>query len=175
MSRRAVFKHISWINCIPRHSIKNLNEWIWKRTDQNERVIGDNLAPGANFLKYTVWQTLFSWQHSSNFHWDCKMAACSNVTKTLQQEVVQIKAKGMTLSVMAREVSHSKSVISRTLQIYSDNNSFKSPRKAGRPLKTNAQDDRIMQRLSLGNRFNTAAGIACQFLAEQGKDLSRHI
>ncbi len=31
-----------------------------------------------------------------------------------------------------------------------------------------------MQRLSMGNRFNTAAGIACQFSAEQGKDLSRH-
>ena len=31
-----------------------------------------------------------------------------------------------------------------------------------------------MQRLSMGNRFNTAAGIARQFSAEQGKDLSRH-
>ncbi len=32
-----------------------------------------------------------------------------------------------------------------------------------------------MQRLSMGNRFNTAAGIACQFSNEQGKNLSQHL
>ena len=31
-----------------------------------------------------------------------------------------------------------------------------------------------MRRLSMGNWFNTAAGIARQFSVEQGKDLSGH-
>ncbi len=50
------------------------------------------------------------------------------MTETLQQEVIQMKDKGMTLSAIAREVGHSKSVISRILQVYndSDTNSFKS-------------------------------------------------
>ncbi len=34
--------------------------------------------------------------------------------------------------------------------------------------KTNVREDRIMRRISMGNRFNTAAGIACQFSTEQG-------
>ncbi len=53
---------------------------------------------------------------------------------------------------------------------HNDTNSFKSPKKAGHPYKTNAQEDRIMQKRSVGNQFNTAARIACQFSAEQGKD-----
>ncbi len=64
------------------------------------------------------------------------MAGCSKVMETLRQEVIQMKAKGMTLSAIAREVGHSKSVISRILQLYNDTNSFKSPKKAGRPPKT---------------------------------------
>ncbi len=31
-----------------------------------------------------------------------------------------------------------------------------------------------MRRISMGNRFNTAAGIACQFNVEQVMDLSWH-
>ena len=102
------------------------------------------------------------------------MAGCSKVTETLRQLVVQIKAKGMTLSAIAREVGRSKSVISRILKTNKDTDSFQSPKKAGRPHKTSAREDRIMRRLSMGNRFNTAAGIAHQISAEQGKDLSWH-
>ncbi len=72
---------------------------------------------------------------------------------------------------IAREAGHSKSVISRILHLYNVTNSFKSPKKAGCPQKTNAWEDRIMQRISMGNRFNTAAGIACQLSTEQGKCL----
>ncbi len=68
----------------------------------------------------------------------------------------------------------SKSVISTILQLYNDTNSFKSPKKAGRSHKTNTQEGRIMQRTSMGNRLNTAAGIARQFSNEQGNDLSQH-
>ncbi len=72
------------------------------------------------------------------------MAGRSKVTETLQQEVVQMKAKGMTLSASARESGHSKSAISWILQDYNDTNSFKSPKKAGHPRKINAREDRVM-------------------------------
>ncbi|KAL7871100.1 hypothetical protein SRHO_G00085970 [Serrasalmus rhombeus] len=93
------------------------------------------------------------------------MESRSKVTETLRQQVVKMKIKGVTLS--AREVGRSKSVISRILHLSNTTNSFKSPKKAGRPQKTNAREDRIMRRISMGNRFNTAAGIARQFSTEQ--------
>ncbi len=63
-----------------------------------------------------IWQTLFNWQHSSNFHWNCKMVDSSKVTETLWQEVVQMKAKGMILSA----IYHSTSVISRIEEVVSE-------------------------------------------------------
>ncbi|KAL0150600.1 hypothetical protein M9458_054101 [Cirrhinus mrigala] len=102
------------------------------------------------------------------------MVGRSKVTESLRQQVVQMKAKGMTLSAIARQVGRSKSVISKILNLYNITNSFKSPKKAGRPWKTNTREDRILRRISMGSRFHTAAGIAHQFSAEQGKDLSHH-
>ncbi|KAF7702517.1 hypothetical protein HF521_001800, partial [Silurus meridionalis] len=78
------------------------------------------------------------------------------------------------LSAIARQAGLSKFVISRILNLYNITNSFKSTKKAGRPRKTNTREDRILRRISMGNRFHTAAAIAHQFSAEQGKDLSRH-
>ncbi|KAF7702952.1 hypothetical protein HF521_021959, partial [Silurus meridionalis] len=98
----------------------------------------------------------------------------SKVTESLRQQVVQMKAKGTTLSAIARQVGPSKSVISRILNLYNITNSLKSAKKAGRPRKTYTREDRILRRISMGNRFHTAAGIAHQFSAEQGKDLCRH-
>ncbi len=65
-------------------------------------------------ISLIVWQTHFNWQHSSNFHWDCKIAGCSKLTA---KGGVQMKAKGMTLSATAREAGHSKPVISQILQV----------------------------------------------------------
>lgn len=73
------------------------------------------------------------------------------------QQVVLMKAKGITLSAIAKEAGHFRSVISRVLQLYKDTNSFKSPKYAGRPRKTNAQEHRIMEKPLIGNWFNTAA------------------
>ncbi len=91
------------------------------------------------------------------------MAGCSKVTETLRQEAVQMKAKGMKISFIAREVGRSKSGISRILQHYNDTNS--SPPKAWSSTYSikNAWEDRLMRRPLAGNGFNTAAGIACQF------------
>ncbi len=50
-------------------------------------------------------------------------AGRTKVTESLRQEVVQMKAKGMTRSPTAREVGHSKSVILQILQLYNDANS----------------------------------------------------
>ena len=68
-----------------------------------------------------------------------------------------MKAKEMTLSAITREVSCSKSVISRILHLYNVTKSFKSPERPGCLRKTNAKEDRMMQRISVGTWFPTAA------------------
>lgn len=101
------------------------------------------------------------------------MMGCSKMTETLQKDVVQMKAEGMTLPVIVREAGHSISVISKFLQLYNYTNSFNFPKKAGHPSKT--QEDRIMHILLKGNRFNTTAGIAWHFSNEWGMDLSQQV
>ncbi|KAI5107439.1 interleukin-1 receptor type 1-like [Silurus meridionalis] len=103
------------------------------------------------------------------------MVGRSKVNESLRQQDVQMKAKGMTLSAITRQVGHSKSVISRILKLYNITNSFKSAKKAGRPRKTNTREDRKLRRIIMGNRFHTAAGIAHQFSAEQCLSFTEHL
>ncbi len=99
------------------------------------------------------------------------MVSCSKVSETLQQQVVQTKVNS----------SHSKK--SWSFQIWDFENIaslqchklIQVPPKGWSSTKTNAQEDKIIQRISVSSWFNTAAGIARQFGAEQGKDLSWHI
>ncbi len=37
-------------------------------------------------ISLIVWQIHFNWQHSSNFHWDCKIAGRSKLTETLKKK-----------------------------------------------------------------------------------------
>lgn len=57
-------------------------------------------------------------------------------SKVIETAGCLTKAKVMNLSAIAREAGHSKFVISRILYLY-NTNSFKTPKKADRPLKTN--------------------------------------
>ncbi len=99
------------------------------------------------------------------------MVSCSKVSETLQQQVVQTKVNS----------SHSKK--SWSFQIWDFENIaslqchklIQVPPKGWASTKTNAQEDKIIQRISVSSWFNIAAGIARQFGAEQGKDLSWHI
>lgn len=101
------------------------------------------------------------------------MPSHSKVTEALCRQVVQMKSDGLPVSAIAREVGRSKSVISRILKLYNDTKSFKSRKKAGRPRKASPREDRLIQRLSMGDRFDTAAGISRQ-ITDVGLEVSRH-
>ncbi|KAL0176947.1 hypothetical protein M9458_029277, partial [Cirrhinus mrigala] len=90
------------------------------------------------------------------------MAVCSEVTESLQQQIVQIKAKETTLSATAREFGHSKSVISQILQF------IQVLLKGWSSIQDNVETLN-------GERFNAAAGIARQFSAEQRKILNHKV
>ncbi len=122
-------------------------------------------------ISLIIWQSLFNWQ--PNFPVFTDFARWRAILKWLKPSDNRL-SRWRPIAAIAREVGCSKCVISRILGLYNVTNSFKSPKNAGHPWKTNAWEDRIMWRISMGNRFNTAAGIARQLRAEQGKDLSQH-
>ncbi len=122
-------------------------------------------------ISLIICQTLFNWQ--PNFPVFTDFARWWAILKWLKPFCSRL-SRWRPIAAIARKAGRSKSVISRILHLYNVTNSFKSPKKAGHPRKTNAREDRIMGRISMGNRFNTEAGIAHQFSAEQGKDLSWH-
>ena len=101
------------------------------------------------------------------------MSSRSKVDEPLRRKVVTLKTQGMTISAIAKEISRSKSVISRILKLYDDTGSFKSPKTSGRPRKTTHQQNQTIQKLSMVDRFDTAAGIARQVTEEFGMKVSR--
>ena len=71
-----------------------------------------------------------------------------------------MKSGGPSLSVIERDVGRSKIVILRILKLHNDTNSFNSTKKPGRLRKTSLREDRMIQRLSMGDLFDTVAGIS---------------
>ena len=98
----------------------------------------------------------------------CKMSTHSKVTDAPRRQVVKMKNGGKSLSPLSSE-----SVISRILRLHNDTNSFNSTKKAGRPRKTSLREYRMIQRLSMGDHFDTATGISRQIIADLGKEVSR--
>ena len=91
------------------------------------------------------------------------------VTEVLRRQVVQMKSGRLSLSAIGRDVGRSNSVITRNLKLHNDTNSFNSTKKTGHP-----RVDRIIQRLSMGDRCHTAAEIPRQIISNLAKDMSRH-
>ena len=60
---------------------------------------------------------------------------------------------------ISEKVKRSKSVVGRVVKSYSDTGKIVSAFKTGRPRKTSAREDRIMQRMSLKDRFKSCPEI----------------
>ena len=101
------------------------------------------------------------------------MAPHVKVTPELRKEVVSLKASGLSLSAISREVNRSKSVISRILKLYDKNKTFCPTSKAGRPRITTKREDRAMKRFVEKDPFETASGISRKIKKDFDKDVSR--
>ena len=66
-------------------------------------------------------------------------------------------------------------VIRIFMKLHNDTNSFNSTKKDGRLRKINPREDRMIQRLSIEDLFDTTAGISRQISTNLGKEVSRHI
>ena len=101
------------------------------------------------------------------------MARRQQVNETLRANAVNLRKQGFTITSIANQLNRSKSVISRIVKLYNETGRLRSPKKVGRPRKTSPREDRIMQRLSLKDRFQSAAGISRQVGQDNDIQVSR--
>ena len=86
-----------------------------------------------------------------------------NQTFAFIQEGRSVEGR-MTLSSTSSLVNWSISVISRISKLHETTGCYKSNTEKGRLRKTTRNDNRAMERITLVDRFETAAGISHKFL-----------
>ena len=67
------------------------------------------------------------------------------------------------VSETARIVGRSKSVVSRVLKRYNEENSLEEKQKSGRPRKTDKRDNKVLVRMAKENRFKSSRKLANKF------------
>ena len=77
------------------------------------------------------------------------------------------------ISATAKIVRRSISVVWRVVNRYNQEGSLEEKQKSGRPRKTTSREDRDLVRMSLKDRFETAASISRKFKENTGKIISR--
>ena len=73
--------------------------------------------------------------------------------------MVKLHQEKHTIREISEKVKRSKSVVGRVVKSYNDTGQIVSAFKTGRPRKTSAREDRIMQRMSLKERFKSCTEI----------------
>ena len=76
------------------------------------------------------------------------MAKRQQLDYSVRQDIVKLHKEKHTIREISEKVKRSKSVIGRVVKSYNDTGKIVSAFKTGRPRKTSAREDRIMQRMS---------------------------
>ena len=87
------------------------------------------------------------------------MAKRQKLEYYVRQAIVKLHKEKHTIIEISKKVKRSKSVVGRVVKSYNDTGKIVSAFKTGRPRKTSAREDRIMQRMSLKNRFKSCTEI----------------
>ena len=78
---------------------------------------------------------------------------------SVRQAIIKLHKEKHTIREISEKVKRSKSVIGSVVKSYNDTGKIVSAFKSGRPRKTSAREDRIMQRMSLKDRFKSCTEI----------------
>ena len=81
------------------------------------------------------------------------MAKGQKLDYSVRQAIVKLHKEKYTIIEISEKVKRSKSVVGRVIKSYNDTGKKVSDFKTGRPRKTSAREDRIMQRMSLKDRL----------------------
>ena len=87
------------------------------------------------------------------------MAKCQKLDYSVRQAIVKLHKEKHTIREISEKVKRSKSVVGRVVKSYNDTGKIASAFKTGRPRKTLAREDRIMQHMSLKDRFKSCTEI----------------
>ena len=74
---------------------------------------------------------------------------------SMRQAIVKLHNEKHTIREISEKVKRSKSVVDRVVKSYNDTGKIVSAFKTGRLRKTSVREDRIMQRMSLKDRFKS--------------------
>lgn len=83
-----------------------------------------------------------------------------SVSSQEKQRVIDLHKDGHSNVGISKKIGRSVSVVQRIVALFKSTGSTVSPPKTGRPRKTSVKEDRIMVRLSLKDRFKSAAEIS---------------
>ena len=92
-------------------------------------------------------------------HQPAPMAKRQKLDYSVRQAIVKLHKEKHTIREISEKVKRSKSVVDRVVKSYNDTGKIVSAFKTGRPCKTSAREDRIMQRMSLKDRFKSCTEI----------------
>ena len=81
--------------------------------------------------------------------------------------------EGKSYSEIAGITRRSKSVVYRVISRFKANKTFKSKLRTDRPPMTTKRKDRMIVKMSLKDRFDTATSISRAFCEQTGKPISR--
>ena len=101
------------------------------------------------------------------------MAKRQNLDYSVRQAIVKLHKEKYTIREISEKVKRSKSVVGRFVKSYNDTGKIVSAFKTGRPRKTLAREDRIMQRMSLKDRFKSCTEIKRVMNSTSGVNVSR--
>ena len=87
------------------------------------------------------------------------MAKRQKLDYSVRQAIVKLHKEKHTIRGISEKVKRFKSVVGRVIKSYNDPGKIVSAFKTGRPCKTSAREDRIMQRTSLKDRFKSCTEI----------------
>ena len=87
------------------------------------------------------------------------MAKRQKLDYSVRQAIVKLHKEKHTIREISETVKRSKSVVGRVVKSYNDTGKIVSAFKTGRPRKTSVREDRIMQRMSLKDRFKSCTEI----------------
>ena len=87
------------------------------------------------------------------------MAKRQKLDYSVRQAVVKLHKEKHTMRDISEKWKRSKSVVGRVVKSYNDTGKIVSTFKTGRPRKTSAREDRIMQHISLMDRFKSCTEI----------------
>ena len=87
------------------------------------------------------------------------MAKRQKLDYSVRQAIVKLHKEKHTIREISEKVKRSKRVVGRVVKSYNDTGKIVSAFKIGWPRKTSAREDRIMQRMSLKDRFKSCTEI----------------